>query len=60
MKCPNCKYIHGLNFSTIEAERGNKGDFYSLPIELKREKDWDTDEKSLYGCPNCGITFIDV
>ena len=63
MKCPYCEYSNNeyhygddgyKNMST------GKNPFYKLAIPMVQERDWDKNETPLYGCPDCGKTFISV
>lgn len=62
MKCPYCKYKHGYEWEKDEHVdvKGEKGNFYSFPIKIERDERWETDQETVYGCPKCGIIFIDV
>ena len=60
MKCPVCKYVHGYNSDTFKQEDGKEGDFYKHPVEMKRVEPWDYSIQVLYGCPKCGIVFMDI
>ncbi len=61
MKCPHCEYEHGFtwvgdNYTRIEGEHG---DFYELPVEVKRYNGYSEQSKYLYACPSCSKTFIE-
>lgn len=63
MKCPHCEYKHGYEWVKEANEKieGDKGDFFSLPIKMEREAPWEPkEEEQIYGCPNCGILFMNV
>lgn len=60
MKCPKCEYVDA-ELGEGNWVEGDKGGFYSLPIEMKRPGvSWKQNTADLYGCPNCGNVFIDV
>ena len=59
MRCPHCEYEDGWNGdATVQ---GTEGEFYRLPVELKKQIDLFPYSKSaqLYACPNCFKTFIE-
>lgn len=61
MKCPHCKYIHGWDLNENKKIHGKEGDFFSLPIEMKRESMgfYCSDETvNVYACPACNKLFI--
>jgi len=71
MKCPICSYVDGGMWQSkkdnpIETEwvviEGNKGDFYIHPVKVERREigSPDTQRKDVYGCPSCGVMFIDL
>lgn len=41
MKCPHCGYIHGWDGEKMEDIEGSAGNFYSLPVEMRRQNRWD-------------------
>ncbi len=64
MICPNCEYEPEINeFDYCETP----GRFYELGIEARREnnEEWyakhkSQDREQIYGCPRCGIMFMNV
>ena len=58
MKCPYCDYEYSRYDSKINTNP--IGDFYKLPLELERKAFMYPDRRELFGCPNCGKTFIDI
>ena len=67
MTCPNCNYQNGWDDydDGYKEIKGNKGDFYETSNHItairKTFRSWEPDEeKPIYFCPNCGISFIDV
>lgn len=54
MECPHCEYKDKWNAP------GDEGDFYRLPVEVSRERQFQTERETLYACPKCGKTFIQV
>ena len=62
MKCPHCGYEHGSiwNPETMTSNKvnGEEGDFYELPIKLRKETFGDVYEKVVIGCPKCKIVFM--
>ena len=62
MKCPNCGYEPAVNeYDYCEAP----GRFYELCVEAKRAAtgDWysrDPDREQIFGCPSCGVMFMDM
>ena len=69
MECPNCKYEHGykhwiddqLGYQDEDIE-GVSGDFYRMTANAKRPCGgyYNDSEKTVNGCPSCGVMFIDV
>lgn len=62
MKCPHCDYVDGWNAEEQKRVTGSEGNFYTLPIELKRATlsyTGNFDTVQLHGCPSCSKTFID-
>ena len=68
MECPYCKYKNGWVPSPEPDEvgkdhLGEEGEFFLLPIEMKRtnpHNTFATEEASVYACPNCGRVFIET
>jgi hypothetical protein len=60
MQCPHCNYKNGWDSETIKTIHGKEGRFYYLAVELKRPADFRNDEVTLYGCPKCKKTFIEL
>jgi uncharacterized C2H2 Zn-finger protein len=58
MKCPHCEYINGWDNETLSSIEGKHGNFYKLPITMKRES-YDNDEENVFGCPKCKKIFMD-
>jgi transposase-like protein len=57
MICPYCGYEHTYT------NTGKKGTFFTLSVPMIQSADgygyWDVKE-TLYACPSCGKTFIEV
>ena len=69
MKCPNCDYKDGWNWEGDNVDDyketvGDEGQFWELPVKMEREVRFSYDpvpeRQTLYGCPACGMTFIEV
>lgn len=62
MICPNCYYEHGWNGDALEHIVGDKGSFYrpSNGIKATRKTDWGGEDKQIYFCPACGVSFIET
>ena len=65
MKCPNCNYKHGWQGCDEGNTKSKEGEFYKLPIEAKRDNPeayygGPTVSKDVYGCPKCGMMFMEV
>lgn len=59
MICPHCNYEYNeFNFEKDKLIQGTKGAFYVLPVEMKRDANYQHDTKRLYACPDCKKTFI--
>lgn len=58
MKCPKCEYE---NWSWEEQKflEGLEGDFFTHPVKAQSPYDPPL-SKTVYGCPKCGIMFIEV
>lgn len=57
MKCPHCDYENGWSQEKAEHLEGNKGKFYKLSLPMTRRDD---QLETLYACPNCSKTFINL
>lgn len=66
MKCPHCNYAHGFYWDGDDPVDicGDEGEFYRLPIGVERERRFsynpEPERETLYACPKCGKTFIDI
>ena len=62
MICPNCGYKHGWGWYDEEYSemKGDEGEFYINKIPMVRSTYYDRDEKEVYGCPKCGILFMNL
>ncbi len=60
MKCPHCKYEDDWSSKLLDIVNGDKGSFYTHPVKLEREGNWNEETKHMFGCPSCGATFIEV
>ena len=61
MKCPHCEYTPEINEFDYASAPGR---FFVLPIKMEQEsnahaKYGDQCEK-VYGCPSCGILFMNM
>lgn len=64
MKCPNCDYTHGwvsngTGFGNLI--EGSYGDFYKVSnniVMTRQERYYEDEVREMYGCPACGIIFI--
>jgi len=63
MKCPYCKYQDIFwKGNTDEYVRGEKGDFFKLPVKAERDSPWSYQQqhREVYGCPCCGKMFMEL
>jgi len=66
MKCPKCEYESGgWNSETFENEEGDCGRFFTVTNGILAERQdlssFRGDETAtIYFCPKCGISFIEV
>jgi uncharacterized C2H2 Zn-finger protein len=58
MKCPHCEYQDHAIDDNGKSVEGDKGEFYIMPVKMKRPPAWDDEEEELRACPKCGKTFI--
>ena len=59
MTCPHCNYIDQIQNKETKFYDGNvEGDFFTLPIKVRREGYSGIQEETLYACPKCQKTFI--
>jgi hypothetical protein len=61
MICPECGYMYGWSNADMDTFEGREGEFYKLPIELKRSVDAYSslpERADLYGCPKCKKLFL--
>jgi hypothetical protein len=61
MICPECGYIDEVYDDGVCTREGKYGDFFKLPVELKREVSEysrQTERADLYGCPKCKKLFL--
>jgi hypothetical protein len=61
MKCPYCDYTYDYKerCGGIKGEKYYDGDFYTLPVKMEQELEYDLNRVILYGCPHCSKVFID-
>ena len=61
MKCPHCDYEPEINEFDYAMGAGR---FYTLGIEMKQEanahSNYHDAREAVYGCPSCGVVFINV
>ena len=62
MKCPNCNYEPEFSPDNDEYVLG-EGRFFELGIDAKQEENatWrgsDFAREEVYGCPRCGVMFM--
>lgn len=62
MNCPHCGYEHRtFNNDTSEYEYNEEyGGFFKLPLEATRNHPYLRSNMEVYGCPKCGIMFMEV
>ena len=63
MTCPHCKYKNGYVEGKDGFIEGKKGGFFftsNSPLERITDGGKNREVKTLYACPNCGKTFINV
>lgn len=61
MKCPHCNYQHGYDYEAKKDIRGLEGEFFSLSVDMRQTMEHiNYRERTLYACPKCGKTFIEV
>lgn len=61
MICPKCEYENGWNWEEQKLLEGLEGDFFTHPVKAERPNPYDPPlSKTVYGCPACGIMFIEV
>jgi DNA-directed RNA polymerase subunit RPC12/RpoP len=67
MKCKHCGYkdeewIKKENDPVGEYKEGGHGDFYELSNDVKMTKGSGLDKEieEVYGCPRCGILFMNI
>lgn len=60
-ECPSCGYKHGDGYVDNEWQnvRGKQGEFYELPVKMRKEEFFQAYEAPLIGCPNCGSLFME-
>ena len=61
MKCPHCEYVPEINeFDWADAP----GRFFVLPIRMEQEANdqakYGNQHEKVYGCPRCGILFMNM
>lgn len=61
MKCPHCEYKNGWDDEMLTDIEGLNGEFYKLPVEMKRPyigygRQYECID--LFACPKCFKTFI--
>lgn len=63
MKCPHCDYKHGHGWEGDDFlfTKGDRGDFWKLPIRLEREESYLDRLKhaSVFACPSCLKMFAE-
>ena len=60
MKCNNCGYEHGWVPEQLDVVEGEHGDFYKLPIEMKRIETYGIHTVEVYAYPVCGNMQVDI
>ena len=60
MKCNNCGYEDGWVPEKLDVVEGEHGEFYRLPIDMKREGQYGIETAEVYACPACGNMQIDI
>lgn len=60
MVCPHCKYENGWNDELEKQINGEKGKFYKSILPMQKKTWYDDEQRTLYACPACGKTFINI
>ena len=60
MKCNSCGYENGWVPEKLDVVEGEHGEFYRLPIEMKRATVYGFETAEVYACPACGNMQIDI
>ncbi len=65
MKCPRCEYKNGWDDDKMDVIEGKYGSFYNPSNDIRaiRNEDsiyMDAETRSIYFCPSCGSSFIEV
>lgn len=65
MICNLCGYAHKhYTYDNKTGEttypEGSSGEFYKLPIEMKRDRFFDIETQTVVGCPSCGNVQLDI
>lgn len=58
--CPNCEYevYYKTGSEDPEYKPVNCGEFYQLPLTMKRETTLFFDEVAVLACPYCKVVFV--